>query len=55
MLSIESVDYHHGGTFTCKVSNEAGSVSHSTQLKVNGIPDLVSGRKIWVTFGTSIS
>ena len=38
MLSIESVDYTHSGTFTCKVSNEAGYVTHTTELKVNGIP-----------------
>ena len=38
MLSIESVDYTHSGTFTCKVSNEAGYASHKTELKVNGIP-----------------
>ena len=38
MLGIESVDYNHSGTFTCKVSNEAGYVTHTTELKVNGIP-----------------
>ena len=38
MLSIESVDYTHSGTFTCKVSNKAGYVTHTTELKVNGIP-----------------
>ena len=45
MLSIESVDYTHSGTFTCKVSNEAGYVTHTTELKVNGIPLLqVTGK-----------
>ena len=37
MLSIESVDYRHSGSFTCKVTNDAGSVDHTTRLKVNGI------------------
>ena len=45
MLSIESVDYTHSGTFTCKVSNEAGYVAHTTELKVNGIPQQQGHRK----------
>ena len=37
MLTIQSVGYRHSGEYTCIASNEAGSVSSSTQLRVNGM------------------
>ena len=37
MLVISSVDYSHVGEYTCRATNPAGSVTHSTQLRVNGI------------------
>ena len=36
MLMIERVGHRHSGTYRCKVSNMAGSVSSTTELKVNG-------------------
>ena len=36
MLVISSVDYTHIGEYTCRATNPAGSVTHSTDLKVNG-------------------
>ena len=36
MLTIDSVGHRHSGTYTCTVSNIAGQVSESTELKVNG-------------------
>jgi hypothetical protein len=36
MLSIESVEYRHSGEFTCQVANQAGTVAHTTRLRVNG-------------------
>ena len=36
ILMIESVGHRHSGIYTCKVSNEAGFVTSSTELKVNG-------------------
>lgn len=36
-LSIESVQEEHAGEYSCIASNNAGSVIHSTKLKVNGI------------------
>lgn len=41
MLMIPNVDYNHIGEYTCRATNPAGSVTHSTELKVNG--------KHWVT------
>ena len=35
-LEIDSVNAEHAGEYTCTVSNEAGAVSHSTVLVVNG-------------------
>lgn len=35
-LDIESVNAAHSGEYTCSVSNEAGAISHSTTLSVNG-------------------
>ena len=36
MLMINSVGHRHSGSYTCTVGNLAGSVSVSTELKVNG-------------------
>ncbi len=36
MLSINSIGHRHSGKYTCTVSNSAGQVSESTDLKVNG-------------------
>ena len=35
-LSIASVSHAHMGIYTCKATNEAGSKSFATELKVNG-------------------
>ena len=37
MLVIQSVDYQHSGTYTCRAANPAGTTTHSAELKVNGI------------------
>ena len=37
VLNIESVAAEHSGNFSCIASNKAGSVSYTTDLKVNGI------------------
>ena len=37
VLMISNVGYRHSGTYTCTASNKAGSVSLSTELRVNGI------------------
>ena len=36
MLVIQSVDYQHSGTYTCRAENPAGITTYSTDLKVNG-------------------
>ena len=36
MLTISAVNYRHTGTYTCRASNPAGSVSHSADLVVDG-------------------
>ena len=36
MLSIESVDYHHSGEYTCMASNQAGTTTYTATLRVNG-------------------
>ena len=36
LLMIERVGHRHSGTYRCKVSNEAGFVAATTELKVNG-------------------
>ena len=36
MLMIDSIGHRHSGKYTCTVSNVAGQVSESTELKVNG-------------------
>lgn len=37
VLSIDSIDQHHAGNYTCKVSNMAGLSSYSAELIVRGI------------------
>ena len=37
MLMISDIDYRHSGLYTCTASNIAGTASHTTELKVNGI------------------
>lgn len=36
MLMISNINYRHSGTYTCVAKNEAGSSSHTTELKVKG-------------------
>ncbi len=36
MLTINSIGHRHSGQYTCTVSNQAGQMSVSTELKVNG-------------------
>lgn len=36
LLTVESVQYHHAGNFTCKAENIAGKTEYSTPLQVNG-------------------
>ena len=36
MLTISSVGYQHIGTYTCRATNPAGSVTYSAELRVNG-------------------
>lgn len=36
MLTISSVSHRHIGTYTCRATNPAGSVTHSANLNVNG-------------------
>lgn len=36
ILLISSVGYRHSGDYTCTARNQAGVVSYSTTLKVNG-------------------
>ena len=36
ILVIASVDYTHIGEYTCRATNQAGSVTHSAELRVNG-------------------
>ena len=36
MLIIQSVDYQHSGTYTCRAENPAGITTYSAELKVNG-------------------
>ncbi len=38
-LMIGNVGHKHMGNYTCKASNKAGSVSHTAELKVNGLFD----------------
>lgn len=35
-ISIDGVTARHSGEYTCSASNIAGTVSHSTNLAVNG-------------------
>jgi hypothetical protein len=36
ILTISSVQSHHAGNYTCRVSNAAGLASYSAELRVNG-------------------
>ena len=36
MLIIQSVDYQHSGTYTCRAENPAGVTTYSAELRVNG-------------------
>ena len=36
ILTIASVGYRHSGTYTCRATNSAGSVTHSAELLVKG-------------------
>ena len=36
ILVINSVGYRHQGKYTCTAKNNAGTRSHTTELKVNG-------------------
>ena len=36
LLVITSVGYRHSGQYICNAHNEAGLVSYTTELKVNG-------------------
>lgn len=36
-ITIESVQAHHSGKYTCNAENKAGKTSYSTYLNVNGI------------------
>ena len=41
MLTIASVSYHHIGEYTCRATNPAGSRTFSTELRVNGNPQVI--------------
>lgn len=41
-LSIDGAAARHAGEYSCTASNVAGSVSHSTQLAINGIPFILT-------------
>ena len=36
MLTISSANHRHSGTYTCRATNPAGSVTYSADLVVNG-------------------
>lgn len=36
VISIDSIDEHHAGNYTCTAKNKAGSASYSSQLIVRG-------------------
>ena len=37
MLTIAVISYRHMGTYTCRATNPAGTVTYSAELRVNGI------------------
>lgn len=51
VLNIESVTADHSGNFTCIAQNKAGSVSYTTDLKVNGIGSFI-GISLIISFIT---
>ena len=49
MLVIASVDYTHIGEYTCRATNDAGSVTHSAALNVNGNCPGLKGRALEIS------
>ena len=45
MLTISSVSYQHIGTYTCRATNPAGTLTYSADLKVNG--NCINDRISW--------
>lgn len=41
VLTIDSVSEKHAGNYTCNAYNNAGVVNHTSELKVNGINEIV--------------
>ena len=48
MLVIQSVDYQHSGTYTCRAENPAGITTYSTDLRVNGNFDWMALRVFYL-------
>ena len=46
MLIISSVDFTHIGEYTCRATNNAGSVTHSAVLRVNGKRVVTQGKAL---------
>ena len=46
MLIISDVDFTHIGEYTCRATNNAGSVTHSAVLKVNGKSVVTQGKAL---------
>ena len=46
MLIISSVDFTHIGEYTCRATNNAGSVIHSAALRVNGKRVVTQGKAL---------
>lgn len=42
IMVIQELTSAHSGEYTCRATNDFGSVTHSAQLLVKGIPDLQS-------------
>lgn len=45
ILTVDQVGVHHGGNYTCRAENAAGSALHAALLQVSGIFLI-----IWITF-----